>query len=111
MCTKRHVITAMIYDRKGNVISIGRNHYTKTHPLQAKHAALVGEPYKVFRHAEIDAIVRCKQLDKAYRMEITRYTVDGKPALAKPCRICQSAISQTPIQVVEFTEWNQIKKF
>jgi hypothetical protein len=36
----RHELTAVIYDRKGNVLSIGKNSYIKTHPLQAIHAKL-----------------------------------------------------------------------
>lgn len=57
-------ITAIIYDRKGEVLSIGQNSYVKTHPLQAKHAEKVGLPYKQFLHAEIHAITRCKHFTK-----------------------------------------------
>ena len=93
-------ITAIIYDRRGRILSIGKNSYVKTHPLQARYAKACGEHQKVFLHAEIHAIARCKDLDKAYKMVITRFYVDGAPALAKPCKICQSAISQTPIKII-----------
>ena len=90
--TKRHRITAIIYDRKGTVLSIGQNSYVKTHPLQAKYAAEMGEDYKVFLHAEIHAITKLKDINKAHKMVIFRYSEDGKPALAKPCKICSQAI-------------------
>ena len=100
---KRHQITAIIYDRKGNVLSIGRNSYIKTHPLQAKYAQEMGEDYKVFLHAEIHAITRLKDPSKAHKMVIFRYNEEGKPALAKPCKICSQAIRQTTIKLIEHT--------
>ena len=96
-------ITAIIYDRKGNVLSIGQNSYVKTHPLQAKHTRKVGEPYKQFLHAEVHAITKCKQLNKAYRIFISRYSKDGQPANATPCPVCMSAILATNIRVIEHT--------
>ena len=103
MCQKRFNITATIYDRKGNVLAIGQNSYVKTHPLQAKHAAKVGEAYKVYMHAEVHAITRCKDLSKAHRIFISRYNENGTTATAKPCKICQSAITATNIQIIEHT--------
>lgn len=99
----RQQITAIIYDRKGNVLSIGQNSYVKTHPLQAKHAEIVGEPYKMFLHAEIHAITKCKQLNKAHRIYISRYSKDGVPVNAKPCPVCMSAIRATNIKIIEHT--------
>ena len=40
--TTKHKITAIIYDKKGRVLSIGQNSYIKTHPYQAKIAKQVG---------------------------------------------------------------------
>ena len=102
MASKKHAITALLYDKKGNILSIGYNSYIKTHPLQAKYAEAVGEPKKIYLHAEIDAIVKCKTLEKAYKLVVLRHNNDG-PASAKPCRICQQAISKTRIKVVEHT--------
>lgn len=99
----KHAITATIYDRKGRVLSIGQNNYLKTHPLQAEHAAKVGEPYKIFIHAEVSAITRCSDLSKAYRILITRYDRSGRPALAQPCAICVSAIKATRIKIIQHT--------
>lgn len=99
----RHVLSAVIYDKRGRVISVGQNSYVKTHPLQAKHANQVGLPDKQFLHAEIHAIVRCKDLSKAHRIFVSRWDSKGNPALAKPCPVCISAIEAAGIQVVEHT--------
>ena len=99
----RHVISAIIWDRKGRVLSIGQNNYFKSHPMQAHHGALCGEPYKIFLHAEIHAITRCSDINKAHRIMVFRYNAKGQPALAKPCQICMSAIAATPIKVIEWT--------
>jgi deoxycytidylate deaminase len=100
----RHVITAIIYDKRGRIISIGKNSYIKTHPKQAYHAKLVGLPEKQYRHAEIDAIIRCKKLDKAHKIIVSRLTKGGKYGNAKPCPICVSAIKEAGIKQVEWTK-------
>ena len=96
-------ITAVIYDKKGRVLSVGKNSYIKTHPKQARHAAKVGLPEKVFLHAEVASIVKCKDLSKAYRILVTRIDHKGKFRNAKPCPICQSVIKEAGIQKVEWT--------
>jgi deoxycytidylate deaminase len=101
MASKKYSITAIIYDKKGNVLSIGKNSYTKTHPIQAKHAELVGEPHKIFLHAEMDAIIKCRDIDKAYKIVVLRTEKDGTYANSCPCKICQHAISLTPIKIIE----------
>jgi deoxycytidylate deaminase len=103
MTSKRYNITAIIYDKKGNILSIGKNSYKKTHPLQARYADKVGEPYKIYLHAEVDAITKCKDLDKAYKMVITRYDSNNNLGNACPCNICKHAISLTPIKIIEHT--------
>lgn len=99
----KHELTAIIYDKKGRVLSIGQNSYIKTHPLQAKHAQKVGLPDKQYLHAEVHAIARCKDLTKAHRILITRFGKNGQPMLAKPCPVCQSAIKAAGIDLVEHT--------
>lgn len=96
-------ITAVIEDKRGRVLSIGRNSYVKTHRWQAELAAKVGCPDRVYLHAEVDAILRCSNLKKAYAIKTFRYNAAGQPVNAKPCKVCRSAIGQTPIKVVEST--------
>ena len=96
-------MTAIIYDRKGKVLSVGRNSYVKTHTLQAKHAEKVGLPDKQFLHAEVHAITKCRDLSKAHRIAVYRYGKSGQPLLAKPCPVCQSAIESVGIEIVEWS--------
>lgn len=95
----RYQITAILFDKKGRPLSVGRNSYTKTHPLMARESAKHGEPYKVFLHAEIDAIVRCKDMSKASRIVVMRFDAHGLPVNAKPCRICQGLLSTYNLRI------------
>ena len=100
---KRFVLTAVIYDKRGRVLSVGKNNYTKTHPVQAKHAERAGEPYKVYLHAEIDAIIKCPDLKRAHKLVVFRYSESGSPAEARPCKTCMGAIRLAGIQHIEHT--------
>lgn len=102
MCKKHHV-TAIIFDKRGRPLSIGQNSYIKTHPLQLKMAEKVGLPEKKFIHAEIQSIVKCRDISKAHKIMVMRYNKDGEPVNAKPCKICEQAIALTPIKIVEHT--------
>lgn len=103
MSTTRQALTAVIYDKRGKVISVGQNSYIKTHPFQALHAAKAGMPDKQFLHAEIHAIVKCKDLSRAHKIFVSRWDKKGRPALAKPCPVCMSAIESAGIEIIEHT--------
>lgn len=96
-------ITAIIYDKRGRILAVGKNSYVKTHPLQHHHAHKVGLPEKQFLHAEIHAISRCKKLHKAHKISVMRFDASGKPRVAKPCPVCESAIRAAGIKLVEHT--------
>jgi len=96
-------VTAFAYDRKGRLLSMGRNSYVKTHPLQARAAREVGEHYKIFLHAEVAALVKVKDWSRVHRLVVTRYNKDGVPVIAKPCRVCQRVINLAGIEQVEHT--------
>ena len=88
------------------VIATGFNSYLKTAPLCAKWAAKVGKPLKVHLHAESMAIsrIRPEQMKKAYAIIVYRFDRNGKPALAKPCKVCEELIKNcTPIRHVYYT--------
>jgi tRNA(Arg) A34 adenosine deaminase TadA len=103
MSKARFDITAIIYDKRGRVLSIGKNSYIKTHPLQHHHCNKVGLPEKCFLHAEIHAISRCKRLNKAHKIKVMRFDSSGEPKTAKPCPVCQSAIEAAGIKIIEHT--------
>lgn len=106
MSKARFEITAFIYDKRGRVLSIGKNSYVKTHPKMKKHGAKVGLPDKQFLHAEVHAIIKCKNLDKAHKIMVFRFDSKGNPKMAKPCPVCQSAIEESGITLVEWTVSN-----
>ena len=89
---RRQHLSAIIYDKRGRIISKGKNSYEKTHPIQAKFATKAGLPLKQTIHAEIDSIIRCDNPEKAHKIYIEREMRDGSKGLAKPCPICELAI-------------------
>lgn len=97
-----YTITAIIRDKRGRILSIGRNSYVKTHPLQAKLAKLVGKEHSVYLHAEIHAITKLR-FGTPYAIEVYRYLANGTPANSKPCEICQTAIRLAGIKKIYHT--------
>lgn len=95
-------ITATAYDKRGRIIAIGKNSYQKTHPLQSKYAIKSGLPEKIYLHAEIAAIIKSKEPSKIFQIHVERY-IDGNPALAKPCPVCQTALDDMGISNVTYT--------
>ncbi len=96
-------LTAIAYDKKGRVLSIGRNSYVKTHPLQARLAHEVGEDAKIYLHAEIACLVRIRDWSQIAKVVVTRFDSSGNPVLAKPCRICARALRMAGVPLVEHT--------
>ena len=101
--SKKHEVAATIYDKRGRILSVGRNSYVKTHPFQARLAKRTGNPAKEYLHAEISALVRCRSVREPYRILVTRYGHGGIPRNARPCEICALAIREAGIKVVEHT--------
>ena len=100
---KRPLLTAVIFDKRGRILSVGRNSYIKTHPLQAKYAREAGTPDRVYLHAELSALIRCRNPRKAFRILVTRVGRGGETRLAKPCESCMRAIKDFGIKIVEHT--------
>jgi len=90
---------AAIFKRK-RLLAVGYNK-DKTHPLQGRFCK---HPDALFLHAEIDAILKCRDISKAHRIFVSRHTRSGGFGSAKPCPICQDAINtMTPIKIIEHT--------
>jgi deoxycytidylate deaminase len=98
----KQTVSAFVYDKRGRLLASGQNSYVKTHPLMAKTAKHVGEPHRIYLHAEVAALVKC-DWSKAHRLLVTRYGSEGRPLLAKPCKVCHHLISLTNIKIVEHT--------
>ena len=103
MASTHRNYSAIIYDKRGKVLSIGKNSYVKSHPYQKMLAEKQGLDDKIFLHAEIDAILKCENLDKAHRISIFLQTKNGSYGLAKPFKICVSAIERTNIKIISHT--------
>lgn len=105
--SKKHEVTAIIFDKRGRVLSVGQNSYTKTSPYQARLAKKVGQPAKQYLHAEIAAICRLRDRKdgptSSYRICIMRFGAGGEPRYAKPCAICDLAIREAGIKRIEHT--------
>jgi tRNA(Arg) A34 adenosine deaminase TadA len=100
MARKKYDITAIIYDKKGNVLSVGKNDYLKTHPAQKRFSVAANEPEKLFLHAETLAIIRCKALNKAHSILITRVNNKGVVEAIQPCHICAGALKAVGIHKI-----------
>ena len=100
---KRPLVVAHTYDKKGRLLSRAANSYTQSHPVQAKYAARAGKPHAIYLHAEIAALLRAGQTP-VFKLTVERYYADGRPALAKPCPICELAIKDWGVKHVEYTQ-------
>lgn len=92
-------VGAIIADKKGYPISIGFNSYIKTHPKQFIYNKR--NPTKIFLHAEIDALIRCRA--EPYMMIICRLGKDGKIRMSRPCSGCYNAIKDVKLQKIYYT--------
>ncbi len=87
---------------KNKVIQEATNIETKSHPTQAKFARMVGLKEKIYLHAEISALVKCRQ-EGADTIVVARVNSLGDLRMAKPCPICQLAIKEAGISRVFYS--------
>lgn len=90
-----HQIGAIIVNKK-EIIGLGYNKPTKTHPI-SKH------PYQTI-HAEMDAIIGIdrKKL-KGADIYVYREFKDGSAALARPCKYCEALLREFGIKTMFYT--------
>lgn len=94
----KYCLCAIITDKKGNILSVGKNDYFRSHPTQAYYAEKCGNKHSIFIHAEIDALTKIPYGKKPYAIYIARINKNGEPVIAKPCQICQEAIKDAGIK-------------
>ena len=100
--TKRqYQVKATVYDKRGRKIAVGYNNYQKTHVKQAHYSKRIGEPEKIYLHAEIAALIKCRR--QPYKIKVERYGAKGEPRMAKPCPACELAIREAGVRYVEYT--------
>lgn len=98
---KRYALTALAYAKDGRLLAVGKNSYTKTHPMQARLAQKVGKPDAIFLHAEISALVKSRE--PVHKLVVLRYDRFGNPKSAAPCAICREAIRLFKVKHIEHT--------
>ena len=88
---------------KNKVVTTGVNKDRKSHPLQAKFAEMAGLYDKIYLHAEISALVKCRT--DADTIVVARLGGDEQNEMrnSKPCKICQLALEEVGIKNVYFT--------
>lgn len=99
---QKQAVTAYVYDKRGRLVSLGVNSYTRTHPLQAAYGRRTGRPNAVFLHAELDALLKSRGRD-AHRIVVVRINKQGEPCLAAPCPACALAIAEWGVTEIEHT--------
>jgi tRNA(Arg) A34 adenosine deaminase TadA len=87
--------------KKSKVVATAVNLEEKSHPLQAKLARKVGLGEKIYLHAEISALIKCKE--DADTIIVARVNTQDKLRMAKPCPICALALEQEGIKNVYYT--------
>ena len=99
--SRKRVGAVLIY--KNKVITQAVNQDTKSHPLQAKLAEMVGLSEKIYLHAEISALVKCRS--EADTIVVARLGGHNGDELrnAKPCPICSLALEQAGIEHIYYT--------
>lgn len=98
-------MAAVLYKRN-RIIATGINSW-KSHPLMGRYSDIDGKHYL---HAEIDCIKNALKLVdkkeiKGAEIFVARVLKNGETAIAKPCKICQKALSDFGITGIYWTEY------
>ena len=88
---------------KSKIVEQAVNLDTKSHPKQAKYAKRVGRKEKIYLHAEIAALVKCRV--ECDTIVVARLGGHDHNQLrnAKPCPICQLALEEAGIKNVIYS--------
>lgn len=86
---------------KNKVVVTATNLESKSHPIQAKFAERVGLHQKIYLHAEIAALVKCRE--ECDTIVVARVNPQNKLRMARPCPICELALHEAGITKVHYT--------
>ena len=89
--------------KKNKVVTTATNLDRKTHPFQARLAKQVGLDPKIYLHAEIASLIKCKE--DADTIVVARIGGHSQNELrnSKPCPICQTALELANIKRVIYS--------
>lgn len=99
---KKFTIISKTFDKKGRQLSVGLNSYSKSNPIMQYLGNKVGIPEKIYLHAEVQSLLRCKD-KKPYKLTVERYDSEGNMAMSKPCPICSEALKMFGVSIVKYT--------
>lgn len=103
-------IGTCLVNKRGRVISTGCNK-TKSHPVQ--HFYNKYRPYSLPNHglhAEMDALIHCKEDTRGSTLYVFRRGMDSKIRLAQPCEACSRMIRDCGVKRVVYTIEDGIKE-
>lgn len=100
--TRQHIV-AIARDKRGRIVSVGRNNYNKSHTIQYKFAKKTGVPYKIYLHAEIDCLIKARDR-KVHSIQVKRLGNDGVYLRSKPCAVCFAALQAYGIKSIIWDE-------
>lgn len=98
---QKQTLIAFCLGKGKRILSIGINSFDKTHSEQIKFANAMGSKFRIYLHAEISALVKCK--GQAHSIFIVRFGKDMAVRSSKPCEICELAIESSGIKRVFYT--------
>jgi deoxycytidylate deaminase len=97
-------VACVITTKRGQVVSVGINNYSRSHPRQKALSEKAGlSEERCYIHAELAALQKDKR-QKGYKLTVARIDSKGNPQLAMPCVSCMLAIKEAGhIKAVEWT--------
>ena len=98
-CEGRFDVVALIYSKKGKLLSYGGSTNRKTHPLMKRLGKQVGQPFKETLHAEVRAVTRLKG-GKPHTLHLYRLGKKDTYLPIDPCAICSLLLEQIDIKQV-----------
>lgn len=99
----KYKLTALAYDKRGKLLAVGQNSYTRTHTLQASYGRRTGRPAAIYLHAELAALLKARSRGVVHRLVVMRFDKKGRPRPAAPCAACRMAINDFGVKHVEHT--------
>ena len=98
--TSKKQVGALLLSRS-RVVMAATNLENKSHPVQARFANKAGLREKIYLHAEIAALIKCKE--QADSIVVARVNCFNDLRMAKPCPICQLALREAGINKVYYS--------
>jgi tRNA(Arg) A34 adenosine deaminase TadA len=106
--TSKKQVGALLLNRN-RVVMAATNLENKSHPVQARFANKAGLREKIYLHAEIAALIKCKE--QADSIVVARVNCFNDLRMAKPCPICQLALKEAGISKVYYSTNHGFKFF